>query len=355
ARRPHDPRLRGGRRLPRLHRGAGLRALLPPPHRPLHRLRGPRQRGEHRQPRDARPAYDHPRRVLLDRARDLPARVRRAQRDRHVRGRGAGRGHRRHPAGAAAAGLTAEPRASASMKYRRLGRTGLMVSEIGFGAWGIGKGLWIGAEDAQSLLALRRAVEEGLNFIDTALAYGPGHSERLVGQVVREMKGPLYVATKVPPKNLTWPAARGVPVSEVFPAAHIKRSAEESLRNLGLERIDLLQLHVWRDEYLDDTGAGWPEALRQLRESGQVRFVGISVNDHDPSSALRAVASGLFDTAQIIYNIFDQSPEELFFPACQKHDVGVIARVPFDEGGLTGTITPDSTFPPGDFREQYFK
>jgi aryl-alcohol dehydrogenase-like predicted oxidoreductase len=230
-----------------------------------------------------------------------------------------------------------------------------MVSEIGFGAWGIGKGLWIGAEDAESLLALRRAVESGVNFIDTALAYGPGHSERLVGQLVREMKVPLYVATKVPPMNLTWPAARGVPVKDVFPAAHIKRSADESLQNLGLDHIDLLQLHVWRDEYLDDHHAGWQEALRELQKSGKVRFVGISVNDHDPSSALRAVASGLFDTAQIIYNIFDQSPEEMFFPACQEHDVGVIARVPFDEGGLTGTITPDSTFPPGDFREQYFK
>ena len=230
-----------------------------------------------------------------------------------------------------------------------------MVSEIGFGAWGIGKGLWIGAEDADSLLALRRAVESGVNFIDTALAYGPGHSERLVGQLVREMKAPLYVATKVPPMNLTWPAAPGVPVKDVFPAAHIKRSADESLQNLGLDRIDLLQLHVWRDEYLDDHHAGWQEALRELQKSGKVRFVGISVNDHDPSSALRAVASGLFDTAQIIYNIFDQSPEEMFFPACQEHEVGVIARVPFDEGGLTGTITPDSTFPPGDFREQYFK
>jgi aryl-alcohol dehydrogenase-like predicted oxidoreductase len=230
-----------------------------------------------------------------------------------------------------------------------------MVSEIGFGAWGIGKGLWIGAEDAESLLALRRAVESGVNFIDTALAYGPGHSERLVGQLVREMKVPLYVATKVPPMNLTWPAARGVPVKDVFPAAHIKRSADESLQNLRLDHIDLLQLHVWRDEYLDDQHAGWPEALRELQKSGKVRFVGISVNDHDPSSALRAVASGLFDTAQIIYNIFDQSPEEMFFSACQEHGVGVIARVPFDEGGLTGTITPDSTFPPGDFREQYFK
>jgi aryl-alcohol dehydrogenase-like predicted oxidoreductase len=240
------------------------------------------------------------------------------------------------------------------MKYRRLGRTGLMVSEIGYGAWGIGKGLWVGAEDAESLLALRRAVEEGVNFIDTALAYGPGHSERLVGQLVRQMKVPLYVATKVPPKNQTWPAAKGVPVGEVFPAAHIKRSAEESLKNLGLDHIDVLQLHVWRDEYLDDTDAGWQEALRELVKSGKVRFVGISVNDHDPSSALRAVASGTFDTAQIIYNIFDQTPEEKFFPACQKHDVGVIARVPFDEGGLTGTITPASTFPSGDFRSHYF-
>src|SRR5262249_54741166 len=185
------------------------------------------------------------------------------------------------------------------MKYRKLGRTGLMVSEIGFGAWGIGKGMWIGAEDADSLAALRRAVEQGLNFIDTALAYGPNHSERLVGQLVREMKASaLYVATKVPPKNLEWPAARGVAASKVFPAAHVKACAEQSLRNLGLERIDLLQLHVWRDEYLDDSKAGWQDALAELKKSGKVHFVGISVNDHDPGSALRAVASGVFDTAQ---------------------------------------------------------
>jgi aryl-alcohol dehydrogenase-like predicted oxidoreductase len=230
-----------------------------------------------------------------------------------------------------------------------------MISEIGFGAWGIGKGMWIGADDAESLLALRRAVEMGVNFIDTALAYGPGHSERLVGELVREMKVPLYVATKIPPKNLEWPAKRGVPATSVFPAAHIKKSAEESLKNLGLDHIDVLQLHVWHDEFLADTYAGWQEALRELQKSGKVRFVGISVNDHAPSSALGAVASGLFDTAQIIYNIFDQAPEEMFFPACQKHDVGVIARVPFDEGGLTGTITPDTTFPSGDFRNEYFK
>ena len=241
------------------------------------------------------------------------------------------------------------------MKYRKLGRTGLMVSEIGFGAWGIGKSQWLGADDAESLLALRRAVEMGVNFIDTALAYGSGHSERLVGELVREMKVPLYVATKVPPKNLEWPARRGIPATSVFPAAHVKKSAEESLKNLELDHIDLLQLHVWRDEFLDDTHAGWQEALRELQESGKVRFVGVSVNDHDPSSALRAVTSGLFDTAQIIYNIFDQTPEEVFFPAGRKHEVGVIARVPFDEGGLTGTITPDTKFPSGDFRNEYFK
>ena len=230
-----------------------------------------------------------------------------------------------------------------------------MVSEIGFGAWGIGKGMWIGAEDDESLRALRRAVERGVNFIDTALAYGPGHSERLVGRLVRERKETLYVATKVPPKNSTWPAARGVPASEVFPAAYLTRCAEESLNNLGLDRIDLLQLHVWRDEYLDDETAGWQDALRRLRESGRVRFVGISVNDHDPASAMRAVASGIFDTVQVIYNVFDQSPAAAFFPACRRHDVGVVARVPFDEGGLTGSITPETKFPSGDFRNQYFK
>src|SRR5437867_671280 len=161
------------------------------------------------------------------------------------------------------------------MKYRRLGRTGLMISEIGFGAWGIGKGLWIGAEDEESLRALRRAVERGVNFIDTALAYGPGHSEKLVGRLVRERKETLYVATKVPPKNLRWPAAKGVAVSEVFPAAHVTRCAEESLQNLGLDRIDLLQLHVWRDEYLDDEKAGWQDALHRLQKAGKVRFIGI--------------------------------------------------------------------------------
>jgi aryl-alcohol dehydrogenase-like predicted oxidoreductase len=239
------------------------------------------------------------------------------------------------------------------MQLRRLGRTGLQVSEIGFGAWGIGGTMWIGATQDESLKALHRAVDLGVNFIDTALVYGLGRSEQLVGQLVRERKETLYVATKVPPHNQTWPAAKGVPVQKVFPGAHVTGSAERSLKNLGLPVIDLLQLHVWRDEFLDESDE-WRRALEELKSSGKVRFLGVSVNDHAPETALRAVASGLFDAVQVIYNIFDQSPEAELFPLCRTHDVGVLARVPLDEGGLTGTIRPDTTFPDGDFRNDYF-
>lgn len=239
------------------------------------------------------------------------------------------------------------------MQLRPLGRTGLSVSEIGFGAWGIGGTLWIGAQDDESLRALHRAVDLGLNFIDTALAYGVGRSEELVGQIVRERSETLYVATKVPPRNQLWPAREGVPVSKVFPAAHVTGCAEKSLRNLGLPQIDLLQLHVWRDEYLDQED-GWRRSLEGLKASGKVRCLGVSINDHDPGTALRAVRSGLFDAVQVIYNVFDQGPEAELFPLCRQHGVGVLARVPLDEGGLTGAITPDTTFPEGDFRNEYF-
>ncbi len=238
------------------------------------------------------------------------------------------------------------------MQIRPLGRTGLRVSEVGYGAWGIGGTMWIGARDDESLRALERAIDLGVDFIDTALGYGMGHSEKLVGQVVRGRQEAVAVATKVPPKNKVWPARRGVPVSECFPPDHIRSCAEKSLWNLGTETIDLLQLHTWQDEYLDQ--GGWREALLDLQREGKVRFLGISVNDHDPRSALRAVASGLFDSVQVIYNIFDQSPEEELFPACLEHGVGVLARVPFDEGGLTGAITPQTRFPAGDFRNHYF-
>lgn len=239
------------------------------------------------------------------------------------------------------------------MKTRRLGRTGVQVSEIGYGAWGIGKALWVGADDTESLRALHRAIDLGVNLIDTALAYGPGHSERLVGQLVRERQETIAVATKVPPKNNRWPASPGVPVAEIFPGAHIIESCESSLQNSGLEILDLLQLHVWHDDYLSQ--GDWQAAFDRLKQAGKVRFVGISINDHDPASALRAVASGIFDTVQVIYNIFDPTPAEELLPLCLKHDVGVLARVPLDEGGLTGAITPDASFAEGDFRNRYFK
>jgi len=239
------------------------------------------------------------------------------------------------------------------MKFRTLGRTGFTVSEIGYGAWGIGKSMWVGAEDELSLKALHRAADLGLNFIDTALAYGNGHSERLVGKFSKERSERIVVATKIPPKNGHWPARKGTPLREAFPAEYIVERTETSLRNLGADAIDLQQLHVWTDEWTDD--GEWYDALSRLREQGKVRFFGVSINDHDPASALRLVGSGKVDTVQVIYNIFDQSPEAELFPLCQKMNVGVLARVPLDEGGLTGSISASSTFPKGDFRNGYFR
>jgi aryl-alcohol dehydrogenase-like predicted oxidoreductase len=239
------------------------------------------------------------------------------------------------------------------MQYRKLGRTNFEVSEIGYGAWGIGGKQWLGGTDDESLKALRRAIELGLNLIDTALAYGDGHSEILVGQVVRETAKKIYVATKVPPKNRIWPAQKGTPISEVFPYDYIMRCAEESLGNLKLDTIDLLQLHVWTPEWIDRDE--WRRAFRDLKESGKVRAVGFSLSDHDPDSGLDAVRSGEIDTVQVIYNIFDQYPAKNLFPLCQQHNVGVLARVPLDEGSLTDHFTVNTTFPEGDFRAWYFR
>jgi aryl-alcohol dehydrogenase-like predicted oxidoreductase len=238
------------------------------------------------------------------------------------------------------------------MHYRTLGRTGIEVSEVGYGAWGIGQSQWIGAEDEESLRALRRAIELGLTFIDTALAYGRGHSEQLVGQVVRDTDHHVAVASKVPPKNLEWPAREGVDVGETFPAEHVRRCTERSLSNTGLDVLDVQQFHVWQDSWL---GQGdWQQAVQELKDEGKIRAFGISINDHEPANALEAVRAGVVDTVQVIYNVFDQSPEDELLPACQEHGVGVIVRVPFDEGGLTGRIGPDSDFPEGDFRHDYF-
>jgi aryl-alcohol dehydrogenase-like predicted oxidoreductase len=239
------------------------------------------------------------------------------------------------------------------MKYRKLGRTQFEISEMGYGAWGIGGTQWLGGNDAEALAALRRAIDLGLNFIDTALAYGEGHSEQLVGQVVRDAGRRIYVATKVPPKNQLWPAQPGIGIEQVFPHDYILRSTERSLKNLGVETIDLQQLHVWNPEWL--ARDEWRRALEELKRSGKARAVGISINDHQPDSALEVIETGLIDTVQVIYNIFDQSPERKLFPLAMARDIGVIARVPLDEGSLTGKIDEHTRFAPGDFREGYFQ
>jgi aryl-alcohol dehydrogenase-like predicted oxidoreductase len=239
------------------------------------------------------------------------------------------------------------------MERRRLGRTGLEVSEVGYGAWGIGGSGWLGAKDDESLQALERALDLGVNLINTALGYGDGHSEELVGQVVRGRAETVRVATKIPPKNGLWPARKGTRAEETFPAEHVRACTETSLRNLGLDTIDVQQFHVWDDDWVDQ--GDWQEAIDALKHEGKIRCFGVSINDHEPANALRLVRSGLVDSVQVIFNVFDQSPEDELFPACREHDVGVLARVPLDEGGLTGRITPDTTFPEGDFRARYFR
>jgi aryl-alcohol dehydrogenase-like predicted oxidoreductase len=239
------------------------------------------------------------------------------------------------------------------MKHRKLGRTGFDVSEIGYGAWGISGAQWIGASESESLKTLRIAIEQGIDFIDTALAYGDGASERLVGQIVREADGRVRVATKVPPKNRIWPAQPGIGIEEVFPYDYIMACADESLRNLHLDSIDLLQLHVWNPDWV--ARDEWRKAFEALKKSGKVRAVGVSINDHQPDSGIGIIETGLIDSVQVIYNIFDQTPEKNLFPACIEHNIGVIARVPFDEGSLTGRVNEETVFPAGDFRNSYFK
>lgn len=236
---------------------------------------------------------------------------------------------------------------------RTLGRTGFQVSEIGFGAWGIGGNQWRGHSEDEARTALRRALELGVNFIDTALAYNEGHSERIIGETLRETGAQAYVATKVPPKNRTWPAQPGVGIEEVFPYDYVIRCTETSLRNLGVETLDLQQFHVWNPEWLER--GDWRRAIEDTKKAGKVRFWGISINDHQPDSALDAVRTGLIDTVQVIYNIFDQTPEQKLFPLCQERNIGVLARCPLDEGALTGAITPETEFDPGEFRAFYFR
>lgn len=237
------------------------------------------------------------------------------------------------------------------MKFRTFGRTGFAVSEIGYGMWGMAG--WTGSDDSQSKASLDLAVEQGVNFFDTAWGYGEGHSERLLGELLkRHPERKLYTASKIPPMNFKWPAKPEYRFEESYPASHIKEYTEKTLRNLDCEQIDLMQFHTWDDGWADREE--WQRAVEDLKREGKISAMGISMNRWEPENGLRALETGLLDAVQVIYNIFDQAPEDRLFPYCREHGIGIIARVPFDEGTLTGMITRDTVFPEGDWRGTYF-
>jgi len=236
-----------------------------------------------------------------------------------------------------------------------MGNLGWQVSEVGYGMWGIGGGPggFTGWDYDIAPECLDDAVALGCNFFDTAWAYGRGVSEQLLGDLVRRHSGTkLYVATKIPPKNRLWPPGPDDTLDEVFPADHITEYTHRSLENLGLDRIDLMQLHVWEDRWAADQQ--WQEALTSLKREGVIDAVGISVNRWEPANCLAALDTGLVDVIQVIYNIFDQAPEDELLSRAQRDGIGIIARVPFDEGTLVGTLTADRSWPEGDWRNTYF-
>ncbi|MBU1822093.1 MAG: aldo/keto reductase [Bacteroidetes bacterium] len=237
------------------------------------------------------------------------------------------------------------------MQYRRFGRTDWQVSEIGYGMWGLAG--WTGSDIEEVERSLDLAVELGCNFFDTAWGYAEGKSEQILGELIKRNPGKkLYAATKIPPKNRTWPSRAEFALDEVFPADYIVEYTEKSLKNLGVESIDLMQFHVWEDHWANRNE--WKEAIQKLSKEGKVQAWGISVNRWEPDNSLETIKTGLIDAVQVIYNIFDQNPTDNLFPLCRKQDVGVIARVPFDEGTLTGTLTKETTFPANDWRSTYF-
>jgi aryl-alcohol dehydrogenase-like predicted oxidoreductase len=237
------------------------------------------------------------------------------------------------------------------MQYRKFGRTGWQVSDIGYGMWGMGG--WSGSDDDESLASLQRAVDLGCNFFDTAFVYGNGRSENLLGKLVHaNLEKKIYTATKIPPKNMQYPTLPEYSLEDCYPPEHIEEFLHKSLKNAGLESFDLLQIHTWNDDWTESDG--WSDMLDSLKRQGLIHACGISINRWEPWNGVKAVKSGKIDSVQVIYNIFDQNPEDELFPACDEMDVAVIARVPFDEGTLTGTLTKETTFPEGDWRKGYF-
>ena len=250
------------------------------------------------------------------------------------------------------------------MLYRTLGKTGLKVSEVGMGTWQLAGKLWgwDAPDESESLRALFKYVELGGNFIDTAYVYGRGDevggsgnhtSEELIGKFLKVSgnTGKIIIASKIPPKNLFWPAHAGIPISEVFPDAYIEKMVDKSLKSLGLNSIDLMQFHVWHDDFVKNDG--WKKTIRKITQKGKVKYWGISINDYQPGNCLKTLDTGLISSVQFIFNIFHQKPTEKLLPYAVKNNVGLIARVPLDEGGLTGKLTLDTKFT-DEMRSRYF-
>jgi len=237
------------------------------------------------------------------------------------------------------------------MKYRKFGRTGIEVSDIAHGLWGMGG--WSGSNDTESMAALQLAVDLGCNFFDSAWAYGDGKSDSLLGQMIaKKSVKRLYSASKIPPKNLRWPASPKYKYHDVFPPDHVFKYADLICKNLGTDSIDLLQFHVWDDTWTDEPD--FRRTVEKLKRDGTIRFFGLSLNRWEPENGIKAVRTGLVDAVQVIYSIFDQSPEDELFPLCQELDIGVIVRVALDEGSLGGKMTRDTKFPASDWRSGYF-
>jgi aryl-alcohol dehydrogenase-like predicted oxidoreductase len=237
------------------------------------------------------------------------------------------------------------------MKYRKFGRTGFEISDIAHGLWGMGG--WSGSEDEQSLKALQLAVELGCNFFDSAWAYGDGKSDGLLGDTIaRNPHKRLYAASKIPPKNLQWPASPQYKYRDVFPPDHVFTYADLIRKNLGVETIDVLQFHVWDDNWTNEPD--FRNTVEKLKRDKVIRSFGLSLNRWEPENGIKAIRTGLVDAVQVIYSIFDQSPEDELFPVCQELNVGVIVRVALDEGSLGGKMTRDTKFPKGDWRSGYF-
>ena len=238
------------------------------------------------------------------------------------------------------------------MKFRQLGRTQIKASEIGFGAWAIGGG-WGPQSEAESVAALNRALDLGVNFIDTAAGYGDGRSERIIAGVLKGRRDSVTVATKTPPTAGPWPPSPYCAVSARYPEKYLRENVEQRLRNLGTDRLDILQLHTWTRAWNRSPEAFL--ALRKLKEEGKIRFVGVSTPEHDQNSVIALMRDGWVDVVQVIYNIFEQEPAAELLPAAAEAGVGIIVRVVFDEGSLTGKWTEQTRFPEGDFRRSYFE